>query len=128
MAAERIFDEEADDSILTAVKEGMDVYGPDDNKIGAVERVHFGAEADEGAVTPAGQQVRDRSLTDELADVFRADQLPDELRERLLYQGFIRIDATGLFAADRYATPDLIASVSGDRVILRATRDELLKR
>jgi hypothetical protein len=33
-----------------------------------------------------------------------------------------------LFAADRYVLPDQIAGVSGDRVRLKVSRDELIKR
>jgi hypothetical protein len=55
-------------------------------------------------------------------------RLPEELRRRLLDRGVIRIDCTGLFAADRYATPEQIASVSADRVTLRVPRKTLLKR
>jgi hypothetical protein len=49
------------------------------------------------------------------------------MRARLLRHGFIRIDTSGLFAADRYAMPEQLASVSNDRVTLRVTREELMK-
>jgi hypothetical protein len=44
-------------------------------------------------------------------------------RQHLLRHGFIRIDSTGLFAADRYVTPDQIADVSVDHVTLRQPVD-----
>jgi hypothetical protein len=53
--------------------------------------------------------------------------VPETLRERLLRQGFLRIDSTGLFAADRYVMPDQIADVSEGRITLRVTHDELIK-
>jgi hypothetical protein len=53
--------------------------------------------------------------------------VPETLRERLLRQGFLRIDSTSLFAADRYVMPDQIVDVSEGRVTLRVTRDELIK-
>jgi hypothetical protein len=59
--------------------------------------------------------------------IFPSDQVPETLRERLLRQGFLRIDSTGLFAADRYVMPDQIADVSEGRITLRVTRDELIK-
>ena len=48
-------------------------------------------------------------------------------RQRLLLQGFVRIDANGLFAADRYVTPEQIASVSADGLMLNVSKDELVK-
>ena len=45
-----------------------------------------------------------------------------------MQQGFIRIDSAGLFAADRYVTPDQIVSVSGDALTLNVSQDELMKR
>jgi len=55
------------------------------------------------------------------------DQVPETLRQRLLRHGFLRIDSTGLFAADRYVMPAQIADVSEDHVTLQVTRDELIK-
>jgi hypothetical protein len=60
--------------------------------------------------------------------IFPSDQLPEAIHQRLLHHGFIRIDRSGLFAADRYVMPDQIAGVSEDRVTLRVTQDELVKR
>ncbi len=55
-----------------------------------------------------------------------ADPLPREVIERLRQQGFIRIDSAGLFASDRYATAEQIASVSHEGVRLAVSGDELL--
>jgi hypothetical protein len=49
-------------------------------------------------------------------------------RQRLLQQGFVRIDANGIFAADRYVTPEQIDSVTGDGLMLNVTKDELIKK
>ncbi len=121
------------ESILTQVHEGMDVYTSDDKHIGEVERVYFGsvseqeAETGTGAVTEADPRMQQRSWVEELADVFRTDDIPQEMRERLQRLGFIRIDSDGLFAKDRYAMPEQIAAVRNDRVILRSDRDTLFK-
>lgn len=40
----------------------------------------------------------------------------------------MRIDAHGIFAADRYVTPEQIDSVSGDGLLLNVTKDELVKK
>lgn len=122
------------DSILNQVREGMDVYTSDDKHIGEVEAIYFGAVSEQqdtfgtGSVTEDDPRMQRRSWVEELANVFRTDEVPDEMRERLQRQGFIRIDAAGLFSSDRYAMPDQIAAVRGDRVILAADRDRLFKR
>jgi hypothetical protein len=122
-------------SLLTQIYEGMTVYDRTGQKIGTVERVYFGAVSQEadthggGPTTAAPPGAYESSLIEDFARaIFPADQVPEPLRQRLLRHGFIRIDSTGLFAADRYVMPDQIADVSEDRVTLRVTRDELIKR
>ena len=119
-------------STLKSVEEGMTVFDRDRHEIGKVEYVRFGdddpdtreveafglSEVDEG----------DDSLLKDVARAFAGDELPEELRERLLHQGYVRLDADGLFAADRYIVPEQIASVSADGLMLNVTKDELLKR
>ena len=122
-------------SILTQIYEGMTVYDRADQKIGTVEQVYFGAASQEadthggGPTTAASPGGHESSLLEDFAKAIAAgDEMPEPLRQRLLRHGFIRIDSTGLFAADRYVMPDQIAGVSEDRVRLRVTRDELIKR
>jgi len=122
-----------DRGILSRVKEDMEVYDVNGEHVGEVEWVYLG-EASQGAID-AGTGPRTVSETGSTADTFvdvvaRAfddDDLPDTVRSRLLMNGFIRIDADGLFAADRFVMPDQIASVSGDRVMLNVRRDELIR-
>lgn len=119
-------------SILNQIKEGMEVYSNDDHHIGDVEEVHFGsvseteAELGTGAATADNPRMRERNFLDDIADVFRDNDMPEEMREKLLREGFIRIDS-GFFSDDHFATPSQIASVNGDRVILRSTKDQLLE-
>jgi hypothetical protein len=106
------------ESILNQIREDMEVLAPDGSRIGTVEYVHFGDEdpstpqAESPTVSPAVRQ--NRTIMDTMAEAFRADEVPEELQDRLLRNGFVRVDASGLFAADRYVLPDQIASVSGD--------------
>ena len=128
------FDQGMTGSILTHIREGMGVYDPKDHYLGKVERLYMGAstpvenELGEGAATAPDPDLRDDTLVDDIAKVFAPDDLPEVLRNRLLHDGFIRLDTAGLFAADRYILPDQIAGVSGDRVRLKVSRDELIKR
>lgn len=123
-----------DDNILAQVYEGMTVYDPEGHKIGTVNHVRFGdatAEADEIGVGPATTADMERSETSLLEGFAKSvapkDPVPEELRQRLLRRGFIRIDCTGMFASDRYAMSDQIARISDGQVILGVSREVLLK-
>jgi hypothetical protein len=117
---------------LRFIEEGMRVFDRERHEIGKVEWVQFG---DDDPETPEVEATglsdmgdRNDTLIKNMAEAFRPDDLPDELRERLLHQGFVRIDADGLFAADRYVTPEQIDSVSPDGLMLNVSKDELVKR
>ena len=118
---------------LTLITEGMTVYDRDNERIGTVKRVYMGntsasaAERGQAPATAGRRPDGDDSLVDVLTAVFAPNKpLPEALRGRLLRQGFVAIDATGLFADDRYATPDQIAAVRDDSVILAVPRDRLI--
>lgn len=118
---------------LRHIEEGMKVFDRERHEIGKVEYVQFGDDDPETpeveAAAPNTLDRRDRTLVDDIAMAFSAgDDLPEELRLKLLEQGFVRIDANGLFAADRYVTPEQIDSVSGDGLMLNVTKDELIKK
>jgi hypothetical protein len=116
---------------LRNVHEGMKVFDHDHHEIGRVDWVRFGADdpstPEIEAVTP-GAEPEDDSLIDVVARAFRTDEIPEELRERMLEQGFVRIDADGLFAADRYVMPDQIGSIGDDGIVLTVKKDDLYKR
>jgi hypothetical protein len=123
------------ENILTQIYEGMTVYDPEGGKIGTVKHVRFGAateEADErglGPATTADSGSSETSLFEDFAKAISPNKpLPEELAQRLLRRGFIRIDCTGIFASDRFAMSNQIAHVSDDQVTLGVTRDALLKR
>lgn len=119
-------------STLKFVEEGMKVFDSTHSQIGTVEYVMFG---DDDPSTPeiesagiSDRRERRGSLIDNIADAFSVrDNIPDEIRERLIHQGFVRIDADGIFEADRYVTPQQIDSVSSDGLMLNVTKDQLVK-
>jgi len=120
--------------LLTQVYEGTTVYSRTGAKIGTVEYVYLGELAeradghDREQAYPSAPGGGEGSLIGEFArEVVLAEQIPAGLRDRLLRHGLLRINSTGLFAADRYVMPDQIASVSPYRVTLRVSRNELLK-
>ena len=131
-----ITDATGEHSILRNIREGMDVFDRNNERIGTVEFVHFGAASETqqnfgtgpASVTAADDpQMREDSLVDELAEAFFPTDVPDVIRNKLLLNGYIRLDASGLFAADRYILPEQIASVTNDGVQLNVTRDQLFK-
>jgi len=117
---------------LSNIHEGMSVKDSAGENVGTVERIKM---TEEDPNTEKAEQVQaektvrqgDEFLNSLLA-AFRFDEVPEELHAQLLRKGFIRIDADGLLAADRYVTPDQIASVKGDTVHLGVARDDLIKR
>ena len=119
-------------NLLMRVEKGMRVLDRDRHEIGTVERVQIGDDdpstPEVEAADPGVLRQRRESILGALADAFRTDGLPDEVQERLLLQGFVRIDSKGLFASDRYVTPDQIMAVDDDAVTLSVGKDELVKR
>lgn len=117
---------------LAHVQEGMKVYDSARHEIGKVDRVQMSDDnpaTDEAeAATPGRIAERRDTLADNIAELFAPDELPHDVRARLLQKGFIRLDAKGLFAADRYILADQIAAVSGDAVTLKVSKDELAKK
>lgn len=115
------------------IREGMKVFDNTNKQIGTVEWVKFGdddpltPEPEVSDVNPIERQ-RHNTLIENIADAFRSDDIPDEVREKLLLQGFVRIDAEGLFAGDRYVTPEQIERVSKDKLMLNVSKKDLLKR
>ena len=124
-------------SILTQVREGMGIYDVRDNRIGSVDFVHFGAASEaqqELGTGPATTSVADDpamrrdSIVDNIAEAFSPNEVPEQLQSKLLMSGYIRMDADGLFAADRFITPDQIVNVSDEKVYLSVNLDGLVKR
>jgi hypothetical protein len=122
-------------SVLKSIHKGMEVKDVEGNNIGTVKDLYFGADSDEmmshgaGAATAPDPSVREDSLIDNVARAFTDfdDDLPEEMRKRLINEGYIRIDTAGLFRSDRFILPEQIARVHDEHVHLTATKDELLK-
>jgi hypothetical protein len=115
-----------DELPVSHVREGMDVVDAEGKKIGEVDMVRLG---DPEAVTLAGQEEAGArgGMIDAMLGVFgdRPD-VPETIRNRLIHDGFIRIDG-GLFGPTRYALADQVAGVVGDTVRLNARKDDLIK-
>ncbi len=120
-------------NFLNEIHEGMKVLDRGNHEIGKVDFVQIGSDNPATEVAEASEvsdieRDRESPLVETIEDIFAPDELPQELRDRLLLEGYVRIDANGLFAADRYVTPDQISSISGDSIVLDVDKDDLLKR
>ena len=114
--------------LIRQVTQGMRVVDSNNEEIGKVEFVAMG---DPSAATIDTPQMDDSyGVVTTVAEALGAGGEPDvenrSLRERLLHNGYIKIDGKGWFGADRYAGSDQITSVSDNTVQLRATKDELV--
>lgn len=120
-------------AIPETLHEGMSVVDSAMHEIGTIETFRVTDEVpgqpdvDAAGVSPVFEEERE-TLAGILADVFRPDdQLPREMQEKALREGFVRLDADGLFAADRYIFPEQIDRVEGDRLVLTVRKEDLLK-
>lgn len=117
------------DEMLSQIHDGMVVYDRESKRVGVVEFVRFTDEdpSQPGAETLTGShQYENHSFVESLMDGFtRDDDLSDTVRNRLIREGYIRIDG-GFLAPDRIALFDQIATVSNSDVLLNALRDDLI--
>lgn len=124
--------EEQEFRALDQVRSGMNVYDSTGERIGEVSFVYLGANTEEAQERGEGP-ARDIPLDDEdantfvdmLANAFNDEEIPSEMVERLRQEGYIRIDSSGLFASDRFATAEQIVSVDEDQVHLNVAYDQL---
>ncbi len=109
--------------ILRQVQESMMVYDREGGQVGRVDYVHFGADkyASEWNFFPETE-----SEPEDIFGVMPEERVPEEMRERLLQTGFVKIN-TGLLATDRYILPEQIESVSSDSVHLNVHEEDTLK-
>jgi len=119
------------DTLPNDIHVGMKVYDSERRHIGKIDDFKFAENAGFDGVEPADIDGTDKrepeTFVETLADAFGGEDLPKVLRDRLLNQGYIRLEADGLFAADRYIFPDQIASTTADEVMLRVAKDQLIK-
>jgi hypothetical protein len=117
---------------LAQTRAGMVVYDSTDQRVGTVRQVHLGdasqEERDRGQApaTSGREGQQEGGIIENLAELFvPGEALPAAFRERLVREGYIQIDSPS-FAADRFATPDQIATVGEDRIVLNVASHALI--
>jgi hypothetical protein len=134
-----IYGSEPEREQFSKIREGMKVYDNEDNEVGTVDFVRFGEATDEALDRGRGPAQTSDELLGEEEDIledfaFGGAGTPEEIKEseliraRMLRSGYIRINASGLFASDRYVLPENIASIGEDVIRLNIHKDKLLKR
>lgn len=121
-------------SVMSLIKTGMAVFDAKGDRIGTIEDLYFGADADDPQKYGAGVATTGTPRTtvggglieDIVQGIFGDNDMPETLRNRLLNEGFIQIEPGTLLGGDMYATPNQIAGVTGDGVRLNITKAELV--
>jgi hypothetical protein len=118
--------------MLMQIRTGMKVYDRNEDEVGTVEYVQF---TDENPEQPGPETLTStidktepyrNTLVESIGRAIAgSDNFPEEVRQKLLREGFIKID-TGLLTADAFALPNQISSVSSENVYLHVTRDDLI--
>lgn len=124
----------SDRRVLSQIHKGMPIEDVDGVKIGSVEEVFLGNLGDDlieskGATadTPGLDLNGPDNWVEGLASSLIDKELPEELAERLAHEGYILMDAAGIFTANRFVLPEQIAGVYDGTVRLRSKRDGLIK-
>jgi hypothetical protein len=112
------------------IEKGMKVFDNSGDEVGTVEWVHFGEVEGPPSTSAASPSTgpAQSDLVEIIGNAFSSDNLPQELRERMLMYGFVKMDSKKLFGADRYVMADQIARVEKNGVhLVVADSEGLLK-
>jgi hypothetical protein len=122
------------------VRLGMEVYDRLGKRVGHVDDMHGASDGQPAApevmpVVATPQAANPAPVVMPVASGQSAPQtdalgapgeMPREIHDRLMHDGYIRIDA-GFLKHHRYALPDQIDTVDGDHIILTVVAEDLIK-
>ena len=115
-----------------SIEIGMRVFDSERREIGVVDDLKYPENATAPDINPATpgtiRDPDDNTIVDAVAEAFGREDVPEPLRSQLLRDGYVHLDASGLFARDRYILPEQIARLDADGIQLNVTRDALIKR
>jgi sporulation protein YlmC with PRC-barrel domain len=116
------------------IYEGMTVYDSKGEVVGTVQVVYFGGASREAVERVLkSDQSPDVATSENDESNFDANEVPKELRARMMRQGYILVTGPDLTGVKRFVTPEKIEGVFSeeiegvmkDAVRLRVTRSEL---
>lgn len=123
------------DRLPQRVSEGMTVHDREGEVVGTVQVVYLGG-ASEEAIKKAlkSHEASDVTTSESEESDFDANEVPLELRRRLMEKGYVLIQGPDLTGAKRYLAPEQIEGVFSEEIEgvitevlrLRITRGELL--
>lgn len=114
----------------------MTVYDREGEVVGTVQVVYFGGASREAVERVLeSDQAPDVPTSENDESNLATDEVPKELRARMMRQGYILVTGPDLTGAKRFLTPEQVEGVFSeevegvmkDAVQLRVTRSELLK-
>lgn len=122
----------SEESLLAQVHDGMTVLDANNERIGTVTFVRFGDEVTNDGIAQTATAAptdldSEPDFLEAVVETFTGhDDIPEEVRARLLRYGFVRVD-TGLLRRDLFVMPGQIAHVHDEHVHLNVIRDQLMK-
>jgi hypothetical protein len=123
------------DRLPQRISEGMAVFDQEDKFVGTVQVVYFGGASKEAVERVLkSDQAADVATSENNESNFDANEVPKELRARMMSQGYILVTGPDLTGVKRFVLPEKIEGVFpeeiegavSDVVRLRVTRGELL--
>jgi len=118
---------------LMDIKQGMIVVDPNHNEIGEITTVMFGDEdetqpgPETATDTKAPVGVTPKWVDDVITSMSLDTPIPEELKQRLHREGFIKVHQTGGFAnKDYFITKSQIINVTDGKVIVNTTESRLM--
>lgn len=120
------------DHLPQQISAGMTVYDRNNEVVGTVQVVYFGGASKEAIKKALKSEEASDVTRDESA--FDANEVPQEMRRRMMENGYVLIQSPDLTGARRYLAPEHIEEVFSEEVEgaftqavrLRVTREELL--
>lgn len=123
------------DRLPQRISEGMAVFDRDGEVVGTVQVVYFAGASHEAVERVLkSEQAPDVATSENDESNFDANEVPKELRARMMRQGYILVTGPDLTGVKRFLLPEQIEGVfteeiegvATDAVRLRITRAELL--
>jgi hypothetical protein len=130
---DRYYNSNLGGQILSQISKDMTVFDSNGEMLGRVDTVYIGSASGQLADTGDPQVQPDMlesgtedTIYDAIVDTFNpTDEIEEEIRQRLLYDGFVRVGRAAPPGPDYFITPDQVSFVDANQVHLHSTRDEL---
>ena len=114
------------------IHKGMTVRDNANQEVGIVNEFRFSENEDTPEIDPADIDGTDRphnlSIIQQFAQALVPNDLPDELRDRLLMEGYVCVHASGPFGGRLFVLPGQILAATDGSLTLSVSKAELIHR